>query len=201
VEDSNTGPSLVFIFGPAAVGKMTVGQALQKLTGFRLLYNHLVVDLVTEFFDFGTPGFQRLARPFTLQIIEACADQGVGLIITHGLLFDSASAAEILREWSAPYRLAGGAVCHVELSAPLEVRLQRNKSENRRRHKKLNWATEQHLREMESWGRWHSLGELPSGDRHLIIDNSELPAEDAAQRIVQAFSLQVRPSPAPEPQG
>ena len=194
-EYEKTGPNLVFIFGPAAVGKMTVGQALQKLTGFRLLYNHLVVDLVTEFFDFGTPGFHRLARPFTLQIIEACADEGVGLIITHGLLFDSVSASGILREWSAPYRQAGGAVHHVELSAPLEVRLQRNTSENRRRHRKTTWATEQHLREMESWGRWHSLRELPTDDGHLIIDNSELPAEDAAQRIVQAFSLQVRTIP------
>ena len=53
---------LVLIFGPAAVGKMTVGQELAKLTGFTLLYNHQIVDLVTELFAFGTPMFHRLAR-------------------------------------------------------------------------------------------------------------------------------------------
>src|SRR5262245_63209690 len=90
MRDAETTPSttpLVFIFGPSAVGKMTVGQELKRLTGHRLLYNHMVVDLVTEFFDFGTPGFHRLAEPFTRQIIEACAEQGGGLLTTQGLIF------------------------------------------------------------------------------------------------------------------
>ena len=72
-ERALTTPNLVFIFGPSAVGKMTVGQELQKLTGYKLLYNHMVVDLITEFVDFGTPAFHALARPWTLQLIQACA--------------------------------------------------------------------------------------------------------------------------------
>jgi len=82
--ESAARPKLVFIFGPAAVGKMTVGQQLAEVTGFKLLYNHMVVDLVTQFFSFGSPPFHSLARPMTQQLIEACADNDVSLIITQG---------------------------------------------------------------------------------------------------------------------
>lgn len=40
---------LVVIFGPLAVGKMTVGQELAKRTGLRLFHNHMTIDLVANF--------------------------------------------------------------------------------------------------------------------------------------------------------
>ncbi len=45
---------LVFIHGPAAVGKLTVARELAELTGLALFHNHLVVDLVTSLFEFGS---------------------------------------------------------------------------------------------------------------------------------------------------
>ena len=48
---------LVVIFGPPAVGKMTVGFELAKLTGLKLFHNHLTIELVLNFFDFSTPQF------------------------------------------------------------------------------------------------------------------------------------------------
>jgi hypothetical protein len=187
---ATSGPNLIFIFGPPAVGKMTVGQHLARLTCYRLLYNHMVTDLVTDFFEFGTPGFHRLARPFTLQIIEACADAALGINITHGLIFND-YAPHLIAEWSRPYRDAGGAVHHAELTAPLETRLHRNGTENRQQHKKLDWATDDRLREMESWGAWSSEGHLPADDPHITIDNTTLTPEEAARRIQQAFALPV----------
>jgi hypothetical protein len=182
-------PNLVFIFGPSAVGKMTVGQELQKLTGYKLLYNHMVVDLVTEFVDFGTPAFHALARPMTLQLIEACATTGAGLIITHGLIFDRASTPGLLEEWSAPHRAAGGNVFYVELNAPLDVRMQRNRTANRMAHKKTDWATDDRMREMETWGRWTSDGSLPDAERQMIIDNTTVAPVEAARMIAARFAL------------
>lgn len=40
---------LVILFGPQAVGKMTVGQELAKQTGFKLFHNHMTIDLVSNF--------------------------------------------------------------------------------------------------------------------------------------------------------
>ena len=45
---------LVLLFGPQAVGKMTVGQELAKITGLKLFHNHMTIDLVSNFFDYGT---------------------------------------------------------------------------------------------------------------------------------------------------
>ena len=41
---------LVFIIGSGAVGKMTVGQELMKLTGLRLFHNHMMIEPVIEVF-------------------------------------------------------------------------------------------------------------------------------------------------------
>jgi len=44
----------VLIFGPHAVGKMTVGQELAGITGLKLFHNHMTIDLVANFFSYGT---------------------------------------------------------------------------------------------------------------------------------------------------
>ncbi len=40
--------NLIMIFGPQAVGKMTVGQELEKITGLKLFHNHMTIDLLSS---------------------------------------------------------------------------------------------------------------------------------------------------------
>lgn len=54
----------VLVFGPPAVGKMTVGHELTKITGFKLFHNHMTVDPVLDIFPFGSPPFCRLVSEF-----------------------------------------------------------------------------------------------------------------------------------------
>ena len=42
---------LVIIFGPHAVGKMTVGQALARITGLKVFHNHMTIDPLLALFD------------------------------------------------------------------------------------------------------------------------------------------------------
>jgi len=58
--DTLAGVRLVVIFGPPAVGKMTVGRALTAQSRFRLFHNHAVLEPLLEVFDYGTPPFMRL---------------------------------------------------------------------------------------------------------------------------------------------
>ena len=53
----------VIIFGPSAVGKMSVGKALAEKTALKLYYNHMSIEAVRPVFDFGTPEF----NPFDVQ--------------------------------------------------------------------------------------------------------------------------------------
>jgi shikimate kinase len=64
---------LVILFGPPAVGKMTVGQELAKATGLKLFHNHVTIELVLNFFEFGTKEFFRLNSLFRKEIFNAVA--------------------------------------------------------------------------------------------------------------------------------
>jgi len=55
-------PLLLFVIGPPAVGKMTVGRAIAARTGLRVFHNHLSIEPVVRLFDFGTPPFRRLVE-------------------------------------------------------------------------------------------------------------------------------------------
>ena len=43
---------LVIIFGNLAVGKMTVGQELAKITDLKLFHNHMTIEPVIEIFGY-----------------------------------------------------------------------------------------------------------------------------------------------------
>ena len=74
---------LVVIFGPPAVGKMTVGRELAHRTGLKLLHNHMTIELLLQFFDFGSPPFRRLTREFRSRLFEEVAGSELpGLIFT-----------------------------------------------------------------------------------------------------------------------
>ena len=52
---------LVIIFGPHAVGKMTVGQELAKRTGLKLFHNHMTIEVVSDLFE-NIPGVKPTTR-------------------------------------------------------------------------------------------------------------------------------------------
>jgi len=74
---------VIFLFGRPGVGKLTVGELLSVETGYRLLHNHAVVDLVTSLFSFGSPPFVALRERLWLVTIDAClAARPSGVIMT-----------------------------------------------------------------------------------------------------------------------
>lgn len=46
-------PRMIFLYGPPAVGKLTVANLVSERTGFRVLHNHLTIDAITPVFAFG----------------------------------------------------------------------------------------------------------------------------------------------------
>ncbi len=74
---------LVFLHGPPAAGKLTTARALERLLGYPVFHNHLVVDLLTGFFPFGTEPFVRLRERFWLDVIGEAAAAGRSLSFTY----------------------------------------------------------------------------------------------------------------------
>ena len=74
----------IVIFGPAAVGKMSVGMALAELTGFKLFHNHMTIELVHQFFTWSDPEFTPLVQNIRAQMFSALKDSAVkGVIFTY----------------------------------------------------------------------------------------------------------------------
>ena len=73
---------LVFIYGEAAAGKLTVARVLASLTGLPLFHNHLVVDAVGAVFPFGSESFVRLREQFWMDVFRAAAEEDRSLIFT-----------------------------------------------------------------------------------------------------------------------
>ncbi|MGO4372793.1 AAA family ATPase, partial [Paenibacillus sp. MCAF20] len=75
---------LVIIFGPQAVGKMTVGQELAKRTDLKLFHNHMTIELVSPFFSYGSQTGKRLVGLFREEIFKEVAVSDLeGLIFTY----------------------------------------------------------------------------------------------------------------------
>ena len=186
--------NFIILFGPPAVGKMTVGQELSRLTGYSLLHNHMTIDLVTELFDFGTPSFQRLVPAFRQMLVaEAAASDLPGLIFTFVWAFNVEEDRQFLDGLREVVARHGGTTYYAELEADLDERLVRNRTENRLRHKKkadFN-KTESGMLKLQDNCVMNSHDDFPYPDRHVKINNTHLSAADAAQRIVEAFRLPV----------
>jgi hypothetical protein len=72
---------IIFLYGRPGVGKLTVGEHLTAETGYSLLHNHAVVDLVTSLFPFGTPAFVSLREVVWHASVEAALKAKVGGVI------------------------------------------------------------------------------------------------------------------------
>ena len=73
---------LVFLHGRAAAGKLTTARALEQRLGWPVFHNHLVVDLLTELFPFGSDPFVRLREQIWLSVIAEAAAVDRSLIFT-----------------------------------------------------------------------------------------------------------------------
>ena len=185
--------TLVIIFGPPAVGKMTVGAALARRTGLRLFHNHMTLELVLPFFESGSPPFSRLVSEFRGRIFEEVAGSDLpGLIFTYVWAFNEPTDAQFVERVAGIFRARGARVCYVELEAGQEERLQRNETEFRlaeKASKRDIAASRERLLDHDRRYRLNSRDEFAGRSDYIRIDNTDLSADEVADRIIQRFDL------------
>lgn len=184
---------LVIIFGPQAVGKMTVGQQLAKITGLKLFHNHMTIDLVAEFFDLGNPEAWRLVNLFRQEIFESVSKSDVsGMIFTYVWAFDMDEDGDYLQQLTELFQGQGAEVCWVELEADYDVRHGRNSTPNRLEHKSTKRNLEQSewiFTDLEAKHRLNSLPGEITHENYIRIENTSLPPWRVAQMIKEHFGL------------
>ena len=192
------GMDMLVIFGPPAVGKMTVGREVARLTGYKLFHNHMTVEPVLELFEFGSPPFGRLVSEFRTRVIEEAAESDLpGLVFTFVWALDDPGDKKLVDGYVEIVESRGGTVRYVELYASQVERLARNATPDRldaKRSKRdveasngwLRDADEQRLLNTTSD---HELKSLVGGRPHVKLDNTDLSPQETAARIVAALDL------------
>ena len=184
---------LIVIFGPSAVGKMTVGQELEKITKLKLFHNHMSLELVNQFFDFGAPSFSRLDKKIRFAIFEEVAKSELeGLIFTIVWAHNYKEDEDYINEIEAIFRKEGGSIQYVELISDLEVRLKRNRHEHRLKHKaskrNVEFSEKVMLSDEQEYTMNTEEGAYP--DKTIFkIENTDLPAKEVAQMIKTKYDL------------
>ena len=177
---------LVLIIGSGAVGKMTVGQELMKITDLRLFHNHMTIEPVIDVFGyFNAPVIIKMRELIFDEFLKS--DQS-GMIFTVMWAFDMPSDREYVMNIASRF----DEVYCVELIADQAVRLERNKSENRLRNKASKrdlLASEKRVLNEDANHRLVSEpGEIPFAN-YLRIDNTNIAPEVVAKMIKDKFSL------------
>lgn len=180
---------LVFIIGSGAVGKMTVGQELMKITDLRLFHNHMTIEPVIEVFGYYDGKTVTEVREAFFR--NFAASSNYGMIFTYMWAFDHQEDWDYIEHVKDIFRPYHTEFYYVELIAPREIRLARNATENRIRNKPSKADIEMSNRRLLGEDQYRLVsreGEIPFGN-YLRIDNSALSPADAALLIKRTFDL------------
>ena len=176
---------LVLIIGAGAVGKMTVGQELMKITNLRLFHNHMMIEPVIEIF--GKFKGDTILKLREIIFDDFVNDDNEGMIHTLMWAFDMKSDWEYVENLSKKF----DEVYCVELIASQEVRLNRNKTENRllnKASKRGIEASNNRLKNEDTHRLVSREGEIPFKN-YLRINNENLEAKEVAKIIKDKFML------------
>jgi hypothetical protein len=184
---------LVIIFGPHAVGKMTVGQELAKITGLGLFHNHMTIDIVLDLFKNMPQERSRLTNLFRKEIFEAYSgSEEYGMVFTYMWALDCKEDWDYIYTVEEIFESKGGTIYYVELEADYDVRIERNKTENRLLNKPTKrdiTFSEQLFRRLEEKYRLNSFENEMKKNNYMKINNTDILPEVVAHMIRDKFKL------------
>ena len=182
----------IIIFGPPAVGKMTVGYELSKCTGLKLFHNHMTIDLVLSLFDWGASQM-KLVSEFRRRMFEEVAGSDLpGLIFTYVWALDQDSDKKYIEGICEIFTKKDAEIYFVELFAELPERLVRNESEFRLENKPFKRdikASKQKLLEHEQEYKMNTETDFFYTENYIKIDNTHLSPKEVVSIIITEFGF------------
>lgn len=174
---------LVVIYGPPAVGKLTVAKELSRITGYKIFHNHLALDMLESVLERSSSKYWELLDKYRLELIDAAAkDNAKGLIITS--VHINGPDDKFIRDLIKIMEENNGSSHFVHLSCDMVELKGRLADPSRKRHGKLTDAAvlEKFMSEKDVVSQ---IGFVSS----LRIENTNMPAEEVAIRIKEHYGL------------
>lgn len=173
----------IYIYGPPATGKLTVANELSKLTNLKVFHNHLTVDLIKPFFEFGSKSFFELSTKLRLDIFESAAkDNILGLIFTSCYSYPEDN--DMIKKIISRIEKHGGEIHFVHLYADINELKKRVEGDSRKNYGKVK--TIEGLE--NSLNKWNMFTPIPFVES-LKIDNTNLTSKEVAKRIKSQYKL------------
>ncbi len=180
---------LVIIHGAIGIGKLTTAMALQKKTGYKLLHNHMVINLAEEILPRGEFNRSDLILKIFKDCLESASKYKKNIIITHAYSSTFAYKTGVtdkffIKQLAKAYEKYDGEVCPVFLSCDLKVVLERSVSPDRKKHNKM--TNKKELKAILDKDDFVTPGPFKN---NFVIDNEKLSAQKVADQIIKHFNL------------
>ena len=173
----------ILFYGAPCVGKLTVAKELSKITGFKILHNHLINDLVSVACEFGTPEFWKIAHKYRLELLNnAALNNRSGIILTfvYAKKTDDPYLKKIIRQ----AKKHNGDIIFIHLVCDKNELLKRIKNPSRKlfskikTHKKLNSVI-----------KIHNIFDDVPHQPNFVFDNTKLSPTKTAKLIKSVANL------------
>lgn len=171
----------ILLYGPPAVGKLTIARELSKITDYPIFHNHVTRDLVKDIYGDNLNNHYDLVNGLRNQTLAYCASAGTNLIVT--FVYDGPEDDETVRSFITSIEPNGGNIHFVRITAPAEILHERIANESRKQHQKLTDSGK--LRELLETYEYQAIPFVES----IEIDSSQQDAASSAAIISRQLSL------------
>ncbi|WP_196161226.1 hypothetical protein [Reinekea sp. G2M2-21] len=174
---------IIWLHGAPAAGKLTVAKCLKDEYDFKLLHNHLTIDVSLAIYDaFGEKDFFDFTDILRRKVIAKAKELGVGCLVLTSMTCNQSDTVEI-KTFLDFFAEQGIEVYPVHLTTTPDILRARCVTEERVNSSKLSDAAK--LQEI--------LDEMPfipiAHENTLSIDNSALEPIEVAKMIVERIGL------------
>lgn len=171
---------LIYIYGPPAVGKLTVARQLAEMTGFKLFHNHLTSDYVSSLFPERNEMSNKLKCEIAYKMFEAAAKNNLNLVFTmaHEKVHDS-----FVRKIIKIIEKYHGKILFVQLFCAKEKLYQRVTKKSRKQFGKTKT-----VKGVKDFLKRNKLEAIPY-KKSLILDNTFLSPRKCAEKIKKYYKI------------
>ena len=176
---------LILLYGPPAVGKLTIAKEIARLTGFKVFHAHLTVDLVAAIFPRGTPAYRKLLWDIRYAVFAEAVQAHIdGLIFT---MVYRCNQEQSIARCVAVVESFGGEVCFVHVHCHAETLRERVVREDRKQHGKITSVEllNETLRHWEPQAPFEAATLWES----LSLNTDVLRPVEAAQQVIAHYRL------------
>jgi len=175
---------IIVINGTIGVGKLTTAKKLADVTEYPVLHNHLIRDVLVDFFKQNSDAYTKLTWQMRLGIVNEMVSEGRSGLIWTALLSKLPKIRKFYDELEEIMHKTGGEVYYVRLTCELEEQKRRVVGEDRRTHKKI-----MNVEEFEERMKSIDIFTETPPDKTIEIDTTNLNPDEVAKKIISEFNL------------